>query len=207
MTESFEQLREEALEEAPDEGLSILRNSATMTAFAADTVDYGIDWREDLREVAENDVQNDAARFIGYEIAEKARRAGVYEMDEEDDDLSLSGELVSGESDIEQFYRAVIITDRIQRGYTDKRPDEEFEGDNFAEPDRYPNPLEPESMAEDQMAAMQESGSTDVENLGAMDVREIFVVNDDWMRYRNGEKPKTVDEEVFEYMKEISVGP
>lgn len=207
MKQSFEQLREEALEEAPDEGLEILRNSATMTAFAADTADYGIDWREDLREVAENDVQNEAARFIGYELAEKARRAGLYGLESEGDDLSLSGELVSGESDTEQFYRALILTDRIQRGYTDKRPDEEFEGDNFAEPGRYPDPFDPESMIEDQIAATQESGSTDVENLGAMNSDEVFVVNDDWMRYRNGETPKTVDEEVFDYMREIGVGP
>lgn len=205
--DDFEALRKKALEEAPDEGLSILRSSSTMTAFAADTSDYNIDWREDLRAVAENDVQSEAARFIGYEIAEKARRAGVYGMMSDEDSLSVSGELVRGESDLEQFYRAAVLVDRIQRGYTDKRPDGAFEGDNFEEPGRYPNPVEPKTMVDDQMAAAQESGSTDVDNLGSLNMDEIFVVSDDWMRYREGKDPKTVGSNVFEYMREIGAGP
>lgn len=205
---SYEELRKEALEEAPDTGISILNNSATTTAFASDTADFGLDYREDLHQIAGNKVESEAARFVGYEATEKARRAGVYAMMSEDGP-ELSTDHGVGEGGLEDLFRAFMLVDRLQRGYTDKRPDEEFNGINKIDPERYPNPLKPDSMVEDQIAATEESGTTDPENLGVLNQDEIFVVNDDWIRYRNGNEPPGVDEEirneVYDFLEELGV--
>ncbi len=205
---SFEELRREALEEAPDRGISILNNSATNTAFASDTSEFGLNYREDLQKAAEDRVESHAARFVDYEATEKARRAGVYTMMSEDGP-ELSTDHGVGEANLEDLYRAFILIDRLQRGYTDKRPEKEFNGVNRIDPERYPNPLKPDSMLEDQIAATEESGTTDPDNIGTLNQNGVFVINDDWISYRNGEHPPGVDEEireeVYDFLDELGV--
>ncbi|MFB6207766.1 MAG: hypothetical protein ABEJ69_00285 [Candidatus Nanohaloarchaea archaeon] len=198
--DEFEKIRVEALEEASEKGVDILDDSATATAFAADTSEYGQSVREDLYGVASNPVQEESSRFVDYEVTEKARIAGMYVLDDGD----LAARLVTGENQLEKLYRAFTLVDRLQRGYTDKRPETPFDGEDV-EPQRYPDPLDPDSMARDQAAALEESGSTGPENLGSLNQFGVAVLNDDWLSYRSGRQPETVDEEVFEYLEELGV--
>jgi len=210
MTEGFRQIREQALEEAPNRGREIIDNSATMTAFAADTSDYGLDIREQLNEIASTDIQKEAARMIDYEVTENARRAGLDRIDESEGQIDIAGPLVSGENWHDSLYRAFVLVDRVQKGYTDVRPDSPFEGDNYAEANRFPDPTKPQSFEKDQMAAMDESDDVAADGLGSLNLNGVYVVNDDWIAYRNGNPPPSVDEEnreqVYETLRDIGVG-
>ncbi|MFB6204476.1 MAG: hypothetical protein ABEJ75_02425 [Candidatus Nanohaloarchaea archaeon] len=125
----------------------------------------------------------------------------MYGLDDKDE---LTGRLVTGENVLEGLYRAFTLVDRLQRGYTDKRPEKPFDGEEVA-PRRYPDPLDSDSMARDQAAALEESGSTGPDNLGRLNQYEIAVLNDDWISYRNGKPPETVGEEVFDYLRQLGV--
>lgn len=201
---SFEDLRREALEpedekseaEAVERGREIMRNSATTTAFAADTSEYGLDYRDELQAAADDRVESAAARFVDYEITELARVAGFDEV-RTNNDVEISGDHGETESAMEDLYRAFVMMDRLQMGYTDKRPEQEYDGTNQTSPGRYPNPTGDDDWVEDQMAALEESGTLDPDNLGALNHYDhIFIVNDDWVNYRRGEEPLGVDEEI-----------
>lgn len=203
---SYEESREKALDEVKDVNSKLMDNSVTVTAYAADTMAEGQNLQFILRQKAENEVENEAARFFRYEVTEGMRAVGILDMDGQDHGMRSA--LVEGESPEEELLRAFFYVDRPQGGYTDKRPETDFNGEEI-EPERYPDPTDQDTFAEYQMAAIDEAQETDPDNIGKLSTDATFVANDDWIRYKSGGVPLGVDEsireEVEDYLREAGV--
>ncbi|MFB6114976.1 MAG: hypothetical protein ABEK04_01685 [Candidatus Nanohalobium sp.] len=203
---TYNQSREKALDEAAHVNSELMDNSVTVTAYAADTMAEGQNLQYILREKSDSRVKDEAARFFRYEVTEGMRSLGILNMGEEGHGMTSA--LVEGESPEEELFRAFFYVDRPQGGYTDKRPETEFDGETV-EPERYPNPTDQDTFAEYQMAALDEAQDTDPDNIGNLNQDATFVANDDWMRYKRGNQPLGVDkeirEEVDEFLREMGV--
>lgn len=203
---TYEQSRKKALEEAEDLNSELMDNSVTVTAYAADSMAEGQNMQYILRQKSDNEVQDEAARFIRYEVTEAMRALGLLEVD--DKDHGMQSALVDGQSPEEELIRAFFYVDRPQGGYTDKRPENGFDGERV-EPERFPNPFDQDSFAEYQLAAIDEATDTDPDSVGALTADATFVANDDWVRYKSGDKPlgvnKEIRDEVESYLRELGV--
>jgi hypothetical protein len=206
MTSDFEKIRDHALESAPEKGVEIAEKSNTMTGFAAETADLGLDVREDLQSIATTKTERDAARFMDYEVREAAREPVLRNPDIEQNEYDLRADMVRADNVLEQFYRTFILMDRLRRGYTDVRPDEKGFGLQELEPQLFPDPADPESLNRDSRAALQETGSVDMEGVGNLYMNGVYVVNDDWISYRSGKQPETIENDVMQYLEELGVG-
>lgn len=203
---SYEESREKALDEVINVNSELMDNSVTVTAYAADTMAEGQNLQYILRQKSDNTVENEAARFFRYEVTEGMRAIGILNMDGKDHGMQSA--LVKGKSPEEELLRAFFYVDRPQGGYTDKRPETDFDGENI-QPERYPNPTDQDTFAEYQMAAIDEAQETDPDNIGSLCTDATFVANDDWIRYKSGETPLGVDEdirdEVEDYLRQAGV--
>lgn len=190
-------------------GRDIMRESATTSSFSAVTSGHGLDYRDDLQKAAEDSVERAAARFVDYEITELARMGGLDEV-RTNEEVEIQGDHGERGSIMEDLYRAFFMMDRLQGGYTDKRPEEKYNGGNPVDPERYPMPDGEDEWIDDQIAAIEESGTVEADNLGALNYQDsILVINDDWISYKRGKKPLGVDdevrEEVYDLLEELGV--
>lgn len=201
----YRAVREEALTHAKELGNILLDNSGTATAYAADSAGEGQTVKDFLWQRSENDVENMAARFIGYEVTESIRRNTMKEVDSSGQELLAS--LVSADSLEEGLQRAFFLVDREQGGYIDLRPSD-LEDD--PDPERYPTAFSKKTSDDDYMMPLHESEKVDPEDLGWLNMSGIYVMNDDWIMYRNGKQPLGVEEEhredVYEFLDGLGVG-
>lgn len=206
---SYEAVREEALEMVPELSEEFLENSVTAAAYASDTAGEGLSLQNFLRDRAETDVEDAAARMIRYEFTEAIRSRTLNMMDE--DSEAFQAMLVDGQTPEEELQRAFFLVDREQRGYIDIRPDSP--GDD-PEPARYPQDFtaqaikgcgDYEELEEDRLKPMDESEQVKQQDLGALNLAGIYVMNDDWIMYRNGKDPLGVDEEMREDVQDFLV--
>lgn len=106
----YREVREEALRHTKELGNNLLDNSVTATAYAADSGGEGQSVREFLWERADKDIEDIAARFIGYEVTESIRRSSLKIADSTD--KNLLGSLVDAESLEEGLQRAFFLVDQ-----------------------------------------------------------------------------------------------
>lgn len=205
----YEAVRDEALGKAPELGEEFLENSVTAAAYASDTAGEGLSLQRILRDRADTEVEEAAARMIRYEFTEAIRSRTLKAMDEDSD--AFQAMLVDGQTPEEELQRAFFLVDREQRGYIDIRPDSP---EDDPEPSRYPrdfttqsirNEGEYEDIEEDNLKPMDESEQVRQHDLGALNLSGIYVMNDDWIMYRNGRQPLGVDEEIREDVEEFLV--
>jgi len=201
----YREVREEALRHTKELGNNLLDNSVTATAYAADSVGEGQSVREFLWERADNDIEDIAARFIGYEVTESIRRSSLKIADSTD--KNLLGSLVDAESLEEGLQRAFFLVDRKKGGYIDLRPSD-LEED--PDPERYPTDFSVKTSDDDYMMPLHEANKANQEDLGWLNLSGIYVMNDDWIMYRNGKEPLGVEEEyrgeLYEFLDSLGVG-
>jgi len=202
-------IREEALSHTEELGKGILNQSGTATAIASDSYAEGITIKELLEDKAENRIESESARFIGYEVTEDIRRHILKNIDS--NEIKLSFPAVDAANNVnEALQRSFFPLDRISGGYIDLRPSD-LEED--PEPERYPIQEELEAFGSfevDHLKPFEESEKMDPENLGWLNLSGIYVMNDDWIMYRNGRDPLGVDKEargdVYDFLDSLGVG-
>lgn len=201
----YREVREEALKHTEKLGDELLENSVTATAYAADSGGEGQSVGEFLAERAENEIEHIAARFIGYEVTESIRRNTLKQANSSGN--MILGSLVNADSLEEGLQRAFFLVDRKKGGYIDLRPSD-LEDD--PEPKRHPTKFSKKTTDDDYLMPLHESDNADPEDLGWLNLSGIYVMNDDWIMYRNGEEPLGVEkeyrEDVYEFLDSLDVG-
>jgi hypothetical protein len=203
----FREIREKYLEEASSKGQELIENLDSVPELAQKTSAFGISAREDIQKNFRDGVENEAARFIGYEVTQEAREAAIYSLDW--DNIEMDPGVVRGDTFFEQFARCCFLVDRLARGYNDLKPRKNMVTGTAMDPKRFPNPFS-EDREEDfdkyVTQAMEESGSTSQDAVGLLAEENIYVVNDEWISYMMGSRPETLDEEAYDFLVEESVG-
>jgi hypothetical protein len=201
----YGEIRSQALEYPEELGKEILEDSGTAVAYAADSAAEGLSLQDFLRDEADDRVEEEAARFIWYELTEEIRRNTLKQMDEDMD--AFQAVIVDGNTPEEQLQRAFFVVDRKQGGYIDLRPEDI---DEEVEPERYPKSFVDEKTSiDDRLAPLDEADEVSPESIGALNLSGLYVMSDDWIMYRNGKKPLGVDkeirEEVYDFLDELGV--
>lgn len=201
--ESYEEVRQEVLNRRDRIAGELIQDSPNVTGFAAVSDLEGQNLEALLKKKAGNEVQEEAARFIRYELTEGIRSYALRNLGEGEIETSMPED----QSTIEQLQRSFFMMDRGQRGYIDLRPVDDEED---VQPERYPGPISDHREEYDRMMPFDESDQVSSEGLGQLNLSGIYVMNDDWIIYRNGREPLGVDEEhrsdVKEYLEELGVG-
>lgn len=218
---AFDRIREDYLEKSSDRGEGVIEESRTAQEFASLTGSIGLDAREDIEhEYAPGSVEAEAARFVGYEVTENARRAAFSAKDMEE--IEFEKGIIAGESTMEEIMRAFTLLDRLAGGYSDLvEVKENIYGRNIVkgtEVKRFPS-VENGSFNPDSKYVnwgVDETGSVDPDNLSTLFwADKILVINDEWITYRRGGKPETLDrgreymeqdESVLEFLWDRKVG-
>lgn len=200
----FDEIRERYLESAPEKGRDIIEESRTFHEFASDTYALGMDARNEIEQRYAEDPEGTAARFVGYEVTERARAAGM--SDEEAMD-SLAAGPVRGEAALEVALRAFNMVDKLSVGLTDLK--EEGEDETMPDAQRFPQRYS-ENLDRDYFeyikVALEESETVDPDAIGQHFHRNILILNDEWNSYRNGEKPPNISKENYEFLRSKGIG-
>lgn len=78
------------------------------------------------------------------------------------------------------------------------------------DPERYPTDFSVKTSDDDYMMPLHEANKANQEDLGWLNLSGIYVMNDDWIMYRNGKEPLGVEEEyrgeLYEFLDSLGVG-
>lgn len=190
MNEAYIQKRLEGLDEAEERGEQIFLESDNPVAYASDTAELGLDYREDLMYQAENNPERVAARFIGYEITQRARQIGINTLMDEDADLEEQWHFTLAEVPIVSLFKGFSMVDRHQGGYRDFLHSESTEGSDD-ESARFPSwrpnngsGSEEEFVTEEyEEDIITEFEDFDGDWFGSHLQKGILVMNADWIAY------------------------
>lgn len=198
--QDYRDLRQAGLEVADTRGEELMSQSVTTPDFARKTADFGSDYQDLLRDLSSNDIEYSAARFIGYELTEKTRRAGIDNIDSTLHGIESTVDL--SDNWIEKFYNSFDLVDRLHGGFVDDRlSDVDHE---WTEEDSIPE-FNPSNPYRNRQKALNTFTENDPEEVGKLFSSGIYVMSDEWMALRLGEQVLTLEPEVKDYLSDLGV--